>query len=171
MLIFQYGSNCLDSQFNGENRLRGDAIFIDIARVDDFEIAFDVWSKNRGCAAADIVPTPGGVVWGALYQVPDHLITREAAAAANRVSLDAIEGEGKNYKRRPLQIRKAGLNPIEAITYTVIRPAEGLQTSLAYVSLIVAGLLERGIDPAYIKRVKAIASANNPAIATGIQAL
>lgn len=171
MLIFQYGSNCLDSQLNGEARLRGDAAFIDTARADGFEIAFDVWSKNRQCAAADMVPTRGASVWGALYQVPDHLIARETAAAINRVALDAIEGEGKNYMRRAVQVRMAGAELCDAITYTVINPAAGLKTNLTYVGLIVAGLIERRIDPAYIQRVKAIASANNPAIAGEIKLL
>jgi len=37
-------------------RLRGDAKFLDIAvTVGEFTLAFDVWSKGRGCAAADIV--------------------------------------------------------------------------------------------------------------------
>lgn len=32
-LLFQYGSNCLDSQINGAERLRGDARFIGIAET------------------------------------------------------------------------------------------------------------------------------------------
>ena len=171
MLIFQYGSNCLDSQLNGEARLRGDAVFLDIARIDGFEIAFDVWSKNRGCAAANMVPTPGAVVWGALYQVPDQLIARDTAAAVNRVALDAIEGEGKNYMRRTVQVRRAGKELVEALTYTVVSPAAGLKTNLEYVSFIVAGLKERGVAQDYIERVKVIAAASNPAIATELAAL
>jgi hypothetical protein len=74
-LVFQYGSNCLDSQINGKNRLCGDAKFVGIAEtVDDFELAFDVWSTGRRCAASNIVVSPGRKVWGALYDVPDFLI-------------------------------------------------------------------------------------------------
>src|SRR5258708_30458424 len=74
-LVFQYGSNCLDSQINSQDRLCGDAKFIDIAEtVDDFQLAFDVWSTNRKCAASDIVTSPGNKVWGALYEVPDFLL-------------------------------------------------------------------------------------------------
>ena len=122
MLVFQYGSNCLDSQLNSESRLRGDAAFAGIARVDDFEITFDVWSRNRACAAADIVAKPGAVVWGVLYEVPDHLMTRETAAAVNRVAFDAIEGEGKNYARRNVKVRKVGGELADAVTYTVVAP-------------------------------------------------
>jgi gamma-glutamylcyclotransferase (GGCT)/AIG2-like uncharacterized protein YtfP len=171
MLIFQYGSNCSNAQLNGVDRLRGDAAFVATARVDDFELAFDVWSLNRGCAAADIVPKSGSSVWGALYEIPDHLITRVSANAAGRKSLDQIEGEGKNYQRRTIEVHEAGITLREAITYTVIAPKVGLQTSVAYVEIIIAGLRERGVESQYIDAVKLIASANNPEIAGQIQPL
>ena len=42
-LVFQYGSNCSESEINGRDRLRGDAKFADIAEtVEDFELAFNV---------------------------------------------------------------------------------------------------------------------------------
>lgn len=79
-LVFQYGSNCLDSQINGVDRLRGDARFIGIAQtVDDFRLSFDVWSNGRNCAAANIIPYPGNKVWGALYEIPDYLIDWDSA--------------------------------------------------------------------------------------------
>jgi len=66
-IVFQYGSNCLDREINSKERLCGDAKFFAIAEtVEDFELEFDVWSKGRGCAAADIVRKPGSKVWGAL---------------------------------------------------------------------------------------------------------
>ena len=86
-LVFQYGSNCSDSQINGQDRLCGDAKFIDIAEtVDDFRLAFDVWSTRRQCAASEMVDTPGSKVWGVLYEVPDFLIEQKTAAAQNRRS-------------------------------------------------------------------------------------
>src|SRR5207237_1356444 len=49
--VFQYGSNCSVSEINSESRLRGDAKVIGIAEtVEDFELAFDVWSTKRDCA-------------------------------------------------------------------------------------------------------------------------
>jgi hypothetical protein len=92
-LVFQYGSNCSDAEINSEKRLCGDAAFVGIAEtVEEFELAFDVQSKGRGCAAADIVRTPGSKVWGVLYEVPQDLIRRETAEALGRKSLDAIGG-------------------------------------------------------------------------------
>ena len=88
-LVFQYGSNCLDSEINSKNRLRGDAKFAGIAEtVQKFELAFDVYSEKRSCAASDIVKKLGGKVWGVLYVVPDCLIARETAKACGRKSFD-----------------------------------------------------------------------------------
>lgn len=38
-------------------------------------------------------------VWGVVYDIPDYLIGKATAKAHNRKSLDAIEGEGTNYKQ------------------------------------------------------------------------
>jgi gamma-glutamylcyclotransferase len=168
-LVFQYGSNCLDSQINGKDRLKGDARFISIAEtVDDHELAFDVFSKGRHCAAADIVRKPGGKVWGALYEIPDGLMSRETAKALGRRSLDEIEGAGINYERKEIQVRKPDGRIVSALTYTVINPRAGLKTDLDYVRYIVAGLRERGLPKEYIDKVKGIAAANNPDIADGV---
>jgi gamma-glutamylcyclotransferase len=169
-LVFQYGSNCLDSQINGDERLRGDARFIGIAEtVDEFQLAFDVWSNGRKCAAADMVPSPGNRVWGALYEVPDFLIGRNTAEAQGRRTLDAIEGI--YYRRVTIAVRRENGQIISAITYRVGNPAQGLKTSLEYVGYIVKGLRERGVNEDYIDDVKKLAQANNPAITVQVQEL
>jgi hypothetical protein len=106
VLVFQYGSNCSESEINSVDRLRRDAKFVCIAEtVEDFELAFDVQSSGRNCAASDIVRKHGGKVWGVLYEVPEYLIGREAAKAQGRKSFDQIEGEGTNYKRERVKVR------------------------------------------------------------------
>jgi hypothetical protein len=171
-LVFQYGSNCSDAEINSEKRLCGDAAFVAIAEtVEEFELTFDVQSKGRQCAAADIVRTPGSKVWGVLYEVPQDLIRRETAEALGRKSLDAIEAEGKNYKRVPITLRRSDGQIVEAVTYIVRNPAHGLKTSIDYVRLIVHGLQDRGVPIVYIDRVKAIAMANNPVIAREVEKL
>lgn len=171
-LVFQYGSNCLDSEINSETRLRGDARFVDIAEtVEDFELAFDVQSKNRGCAASDIVRKPGSKVWGVLYDVPDYLVDRETVKACGRRSFDEIEGRGKNYKRETIMVRRANGKIALALTYTVECPKPGLKTNIDYVCHIVRGLREHRVPDEYIAKVKAIASANNPDIAADVENL
>lgn len=165
MLVFQYGSNCLENEINSPERLCGDAKFVAIAEAKDFELAFDVQSINRGCAASDIVTRPGSTVWGVLYDVPDYLIGRKTAEAKDRKSFDAIEGEGKNYARKTLTVQRADGVTVSALTYTVKRPEAGLKTNLTYVRLIVAGLREHKVEEGYIAKVKTIASTNNQEIA------
>lgn len=171
-LVFQYGSNCLDAQINGKDRLKGDARFVGIAEtVDDYELAFHVFSKGRHCAAADIVQKPGGKAWGALYEIPEYLIGRDTAGARDRKSLDAIEGEGTNYERREIKVRKPDGQIVMALTYTVRDPRPDLKTEIDYVRYIIAGCRERRIPETYIDKVKAIATANNPAIVTSVERL
>lgn len=171
-LVFQYGSNCLDAQINGNDRLKGNARFVSTAEtVEDYELAFDVFSNVRNCAAADIVPKPGAKAWGVLYEIPEYLVGRETARAHARKSLDAIEGQGKNYERKEIRVRKPDGHVVEALTYTVITPCDGLTTGIDYVRYIIAGFRERGIPTAYIDKVKQIAVANNSCIAAAVERL
>jgi cation transport regulator ChaC len=171
-LVFQYGSNCLDSEINGSSRLCGDAKFVDAAEtVEEFELAFDVKSIGRGCAASDIVRKPGGKVWGVLYEVPDYLMSRETANPRGRRSFDEIEGEGTNYKREKIRVVRPNGEVVSALTYTVTHPRDGLKTNLNYVRLILCGLRRRNISNEYINKVKKIAAANNPDISEGVEAL
>jgi gamma-glutamylcyclotransferase (GGCT)/AIG2-like uncharacterized protein YtfP len=172
VLVFQYGSNCSESELNGKDRLCGDAKFIDIAEtVEEFELAFDVYSRIRRCAASDIVRKPGGKVWGVLYEVPDSLIGRATAETNGRNSLDAIEGEGNNYKRETINVRRPKGAFESALTYTVKRPKPGLKTNIIYVRHIICGLREHQVPLQYIPKIKAIATANNPGIATAVKKL
>lgn len=171
-LVFQYGSNCSESEMNSNTRLCGDAKFVDIAEtVADYEIAFDVQSTGRGCATSDIVRKPGGKVWGVLYEVPDYLIGRQTAKAHKRKSFDQIEGEGTNYQREMIQVRRQNGDIATALTYTVSNPKPGLRTNADYVRHIVHGLRGHKAPEEYIVKVKAIAVANNPGIAREVQDL
>jgi hypothetical protein len=159
----------LESEINGKDRLCGDAKFADIAEtVEDFELAFDVESTKRGCAASDIVRKPGARVWGVLYDVPDYLIDRKTAKVRGRKSFDEIEGEGTNYKRETIDVRSPDGKIQSVLTYTVKCPEPGLKTNIDYVRHIVCGLRQHNISREYIARVKVIAAVNNPKIAREI---
>src|SRR3990172_10965461 len=69
-LIFQYGSNCRAARVNSRNRLKGHAKDLGRAkRVEDYDIAFDVYSQTNACAASDLIQTPGRKAWGVLYKL------------------------------------------------------------------------------------------------------
>src|SRR6266446_682005 len=77
-LVFQYGSNCDTSEFNSKERLAGRAFDLGPAQtVNTFEIAFNKYSKNRGCAAAVLISRKRGRrVWGVLCQISDEDFTK-----------------------------------------------------------------------------------------------
>jgi len=109
---------------------------------------------------------------GVLYEVPDFLIERKIAVAQNRKSLDAIEGEGTNYKRETIEVRRDNRTIITALTYRVQNPTPHLKTSLEYVGYIVKGLREHGVRDDYItQQVKTLAATNNPGIAAQVKEL
>ena len=171
VLVFQYGSNCLETEINSIDRLKGKAMFVDIAKtIENYKLDFDVYSKNRGCAAADIVRTcQDKKVWGVLYRVDDNLISSETAPTGYK-SFDAIEGEGINYRRHclPVSRSKNGLI-VMALTYVALKPSKRVKkTSFKYVQLIIKGLREHNVPEEYINEVKEIVSNHSPRLAKKI---
>ena len=169
-LVFQYGSNCLDGEINSAKRLNGRASFIDIAEtIEHYRLDFNVYSEKRKCAAADIVRTnENKTVWGVLYYIPDELLSRETTPT-NIKSFDAIEGEGKNYRRHWLLVRRPNSEISTALTYVVIRPKKRVKrTSLDYVKLIIKGLRDHSVPEDYIDEVKDIIKTHSPRLAKKI---
>ena len=171
VLVFQYGSNCLESKINSRKRLKGKAEFVDIAKtVEKYKLDFDVFSENQKCAAADIIRTcEDKKVWGVLYSVDDNLICRETVPEGS-TSFDAIEGEGENYRRHclPVSRNKNGL-VLMVLTYVTLKPSKRVKkTSFKYVKLIIKGLREHNVPEEYINEVKEIVSNHSPRLAKKI---
>ncbi len=170
--VFQYGSNTLSSRLNSEDRLKGDARSLGVVYTrEDFELDFNVFSDNNQCAAADIIPNGSRKIWGVLYEIPDYLIRR--GASPGRKSLDAIEGEGNNYRRIGIALRYPDGSPVEedAITYVVINRQSDCRTSLDYCRFIVAGLREHNISDEYIDYVKGRMVTNNETLRDAVEFL
>ena len=162
-LVFQYGSNMNSARLNSRRRLRGDAHSIGIAITEEkYELLFDLWSQKGNCAAADLVEGDGRRIWGVIYEIPDHLIKRSTSHA--RKSLDAIEGEGSNYKRVNIKLRwrNGRLVTKPVITYLGIARKIGIQTTRKYVSHLLKGLSDHSIPAGYAAYVKAQIHRNNP---------
>lgn len=166
-LVFQYGSNMSSVRLNGADRLRGHATIIGVAETQDiFQLVFDIFSGgNNQCAAANLVSGSGRRIWGVLYEVPAEFIARDPKRL--RPSLDAIEGEGKNYGRVHINLRHANGDPVvgQIITYLGIARKTGILTSLDYVGHILMGLAEHPEIPGnYVEYVRACILTNNPAL-------
>ena len=148
-IVFQYGSNCLEREINSPKRLDNNAKFLDVA---NYEFTFDVYAKakNRQCGASDIVKLKRleeSEVWGVLWDVPDYMIPRGTAKVKGVNSLDAIEGEGINYRRRRILVQRPNSKKLMPFTYVVIHPiSQGVETSKEYAKLIIDGLKEHMAD-------------------------
>lgn len=170
--VFQYGSNTLSSRLNSEDRLKGDARCLGpVYTQDDFELDFNVLSKNNQCAAADIIPKCGRKIWGVLYEIPDQLISR--GTSGRRKSLDAIEGEGNNYQRIKIALCYPDGSPVkeDVITYVVRSRLSDCRTSLDYCRNIIMGLRENNVPLEYIEYVKMRMIVNNEILREDIERL
>jgi hypothetical protein len=159
-LVFQYGSNCTAGRLKGLARLNGHAEDLGLAQtVDDFGIAFDVYSHTNACAASDLVPTPGQKAWGILYDIPDDFI--HGKRLDGKKTLAQIEGP--EYEEKRIRVHTEEGNELEAMTFLVKEDKRrtGIATSAAYVSWIIYGLREHGASEDYISHVLAVAIETN----------
>jgi hypothetical protein len=151
-LVFQYGSNCTAARLNGPKRLKGHAKDLGRAQtVEDFDIAFDVVSSTNGCAASDLIQTPGRKAWGVLY----------------KLSKDAFDElkviEGARYQEKPILVIDKNGKRRKAKTFVVREDdrRQDLATSAAYVSWIIYGLREHDIPEDWISHVFNVAVETN----------
>jgi hypothetical protein len=153
-LIFQYGSNCLTARLNARGRLDGLAADKGSAQtVDEYEIAFDVWSCGNECAAADLIRVPGSGhrARGVLYETSDEGLHR----------LRVIEGP--RYEESGIRVRNLRGESKEALTF-LVKPRDrqpGLWTSAKYVTSIVKGLRDHKVPEEYTQHVLDVAIRTN----------
>ncbi|MDL4862571.1 gamma-glutamylcyclotransferase family protein [Halomonas elongata] len=164
MLVFQYGSNMSSKRLNAPERLAGDAKRIGIAQTSiSYRLCFPVWSNTNSCAAASISPDPNGrPIFGVLYEIPSSLVYRQEAKTIERKSLDAIEGEGKNYIRSEIDVIQSDGTEISAITYLAKSVGPDLKTSSNYASHILTGLAENDMPQVYRAYVASRITQSNP---------
>lgn len=159
-LVFQYGSNASQARLLGPDRLNGHGTVIGRAEtVEDYDIAFDVWSETNQCAAADLVPTPGRKACGVLYEIPDDFIRGRRRDGQRTLA----EIEGPNYEANDIRVGRPDGDAAQAVTFLVKRDkrAMRLSTSAAYVSWIVCGLREQGVPELYVRHVIEVALETN----------
>jgi hypothetical protein len=150
--VFQYGSNCTAARLNGPKRLKRRAKDLGPAQtLEDFDIAFDVVSQRNGCAASNLVQTPGRKAWGVLYKL-------------SKAVLEMLKDiEGPHYEEKPIRVIDARGKKRKASTF-LVREGErrqGLATSAAYVSWIIYGLRDHSVPEDWIAHVLDVAVETN----------
>ena len=156
--VFQYGSNCDAQRFNSQERLGDAAHSLGRAQtVDNFEIAFDIWSTRNDCATADLIRRGNTPAWGVLYEIPEDAI--DGPRRLGRRTLKEIEGP--KYEKQFINVTAKGQTH-SAVTF-LVRESErvsGKPTSSAYVCHIVNGLRDHCVPEEYVDRVITVALEN-----------
>jgi len=64
--------------------------------------------------------------------------------------LAQVEGEGSNYKRQTIKVRRSDGEVVEALTYLALNPQTDIKTSAEYVSHIIKGMKEHAAPEEYL---------------------
>lgn len=103
------------------------------ALLGDYELAFNKMNHQRpGSAFANIMPKPGGVVEGLLYEIDEQGLK----------NLDKYEGVPKHYTRKEVTLWLPETNEkVRAVTYIAQKKMvqKGLKPTKIYLSHLLAG--------------------------------
>lgn len=154
MRTFAYGSN-LDPDQMAERC--PSAAFLHRALLEDFELAFTRWSTRRRCGVADVAPSPGGRVWGVVYEMSE----------ADGRLLDGFEGyvpgRAENWYapvERTVAIDGDPTRLLDVPTYEVVaRSSLRYAPNADYLGHLLRGAAHWGLPDAYQVRLRSIATA------------
>lgn len=149
MLYFAYGSNMDWPTMTAGDRCPS-AQFLLRAKLPEYMLAFTRTSTKRRCGVADILPKPGGVVWGVVYHIDE----------GEREKLDKAEGVHVNAYR-PLDLmvltegdgeRRLRVRSYEVCTKENPHP----KPSADYKSLLVSGATRWRLPSDYVEQLNRI---------------
>lgn len=142
MFHFAYGSN-LSSKFL--RRHCPSAEFVMRACLPNFRVAFPFYSKKRKGGISSIIPDPGKLVRGVIYEVPEDEMEK----------LDEVEGVPQGlYVRQTFLVLGEDGDLHRADLYRVVDPAGPFTPARSYVELMVEGAEEHGLDPDYVETLR-----------------
>ncbi len=154
MIYFAYGSNLNPTQM--AERCPGYRS-LGVARLADHRLCFPRFSRSWRCATAGFETSPGDVLWGALYEVPEEDLT----------VLHYHEGydpyapaELNRHDFRPVTVlRLPGSEPVEAMTYVAVPDGTDALPSRAYVDAIIDGARYHRLPRTWLVVLNAIRTA------------
>ncbi len=151
MLYFAYGSN-LDWERITQSDRAPSAQFLLRATLPNFTLAFTRWSKLKRTGTADVVPSLGSVVWGAVFHIDPS--ERHALDVAEGVNSGAYRPEtvtvfAENDSRRPLLV----------LTYTVsVKSTTHQPPAPWYLKHITTGAERWELPSTYVEELRRIAT-------------
>lgn len=141
---FAYGSNLDESQLR---RRCPEAALVTVGSLPDFRLGFTVHSAGWNAGAADVVESPGEIVWGLVFDLTDE----------NLEVLDHFEGYPQQYGRFMARIDTLQ-GTLDAWVYTAQRKHPFVAPSRRYVELIKEAALRHGFPDAYVRMLEGVAA-------------
>lgn len=146
MRYLAYGSNLHPARLFARI---GVVTILGAVRLADESLVFHKRGAD-GSGKCDLLPCPGGVAWGAVYDIPDEA----------RETLDRIEGLGRGYGAARLEVNGLG----ECYTYRALHEAR--DASLVpfdwYHAFVVEGARWHGFPVEYIALLEATTVCADP---------
>jgi len=142
MLHYAYGSN-LSPKF-----LKGycpNARFLMKAYLPNFRVEFRFFSKKRNGGISSIIPCPGKLVRGVIYEVPEDEME----------DLDVVESVPQGlYVRETFLVLGEDGEWHGADLYRVVNPEGPFAPAKSYVELMLDGAETFGLDEGYVEELR-----------------
>ena len=124
-----------------------DAELVDKAKLENYKLAFTIYSPKRKCGCADILSSKGSIVWGLLYKLNEGDI----------FNLDRFEGSPIHYRRISIEVQNSEANLIRAETYEVVNKEKYFQAPSAdYLGKIINAAIKYSFPKIYRDFLKKI---------------
>ena len=142
MLYFSYGS-FLDSENLKKHAPHGK--YVKRAVLLNYEVQFNFLSKTYDGGVTGVEPVHGKRALGVLYDVPQYEME----------TLDIVEGVPSGiYYRQTVTVVDEDGKEHRAETYRTTDPKGPFTPTKRYLSLMISGAKEHGLDPDYIKALE-----------------
>jgi len=144
MLMFSYGSNMSKKRIS--DRIKS-VTFISTAKLKEHKLKFHKISKD-GSGKADVYYTgnKADIVYGVVYYINNQ----------DKQKLDKIEGLGKGYKQKIIDVEFPDNTVESVITYYAININENLKPNKKYLNYVIEGAIENDFPEQYINELKTV---------------
>jgi gamma-glutamylcyclotransferase (GGCT)/AIG2-like uncharacterized protein YtfP len=143
MYYFAYGSN-MDLKQMKERC--SSATLLGSAILNNYKIAFTIFSPLRKCGCADIVKSVGSTVPGLVYEISD----------ADMIRLDNFEGHPIHYRRFSISVKMTDGADINCETYEVNKKSEAIAPSKNYLGIMLSAAETYKFPSTYTDQLRAI---------------
>jgi gamma-glutamylcyclotransferase (GGCT)/AIG2-like uncharacterized protein YtfP len=142
MFHYAYGSNLSPKFLTG---YCPSARFVMKAYLPNFRVEFRFYSKRRQGGISSIMPHPGSLVRGAIYEVP----------LEEMLDLDEVESVPQGlYTRETFLVLGDDGKWHEADLYRVVKPEGPFAPARSYVELMLEGAEAYGLDAEYVEELR-----------------